>query len=159
MKYQPGPLQRIRDVEVGADTIIGDFVNLYECRIGSGTTIGAFVEIGKTVKIGQRCKISAHAYVCPGVTIEDDVFVGEQVTFINDRYPRAANVDGTLCTEADWTIRPTVVKRGASISAGAVILCDVTIGVDARVSAGSVVTRNVPDGATVSGNPARPITP
>jgi UDP-2-acetamido-3-amino-2,3-dideoxy-glucuronate N-acetyltransferase len=159
LKYQPGPLQRIRDVEVGEGTVIGDFVNLYECRIGARTIISDFVEIGKTVSIGHHCRISAHAYVCPGVTIEDDVFVGEQVTFINDRFPRATNDDGTPCTESDWTVRPTLVKRGASIAAGAVILCDVTIGVEAHVSAGAVVTRDVPDGATVAGNPARVIFP
>jgi len=157
MKYQPGPLQRIRDVEVGEGTVIGDYVNLYECRIGAGTTIGAFVEIGKSVTIGQCCKISSHAYICPGVIIEEDVFVGEKVTFINDRYPRATNSAGVPATEADWTIRTTKVKRGASIAAGAVILCDVTIGAGAHIRAGAVVTRDVPDGATVAGNPARQI--
>jgi UDP-2-acetamido-3-amino-2,3-dideoxy-glucuronate N-acetyltransferase len=157
MKYQAGPLQKIRDVEVGEGTIIGDFVNLYECRIGAGTTIGDYVEIGKTVSIGQRCTIGSHAYICPGVTIEEDVFVGERVNFINDRYPRATNSAGVPATEADWELRTTTVKRGASIAAGAVILCDVTIGAGANVQAGSVVTRDVPDKATVAGNPARPI--
>jgi UDP-2-acetamido-3-amino-2,3-dideoxy-glucuronate N-acetyltransferase len=157
MKYQPGPLQRIRDVEVGEGTVIGDFVNLYECHIGAGTTVGDYVEIGKTVKIGQRCTISSHAYICPGVTIEEDVFVGERVTFINDRYPRATNSAGTPATEADWKLRTTTVKSGASIGSGAVILCDVTIGAGANIHPGSVVTKDVADGAMVAGNPAREI--
>lgn len=157
MKYQPGPLQRIRDVEVDETTVIGDFVNLYECRIGADTTIGAFVEIGKTVTIGQRCTIGCHAYICPGVTIEDDVFIGEQVSFINDRYPRATNAFGEPSTEADWTLCPTQVQRGASIAAGAVIMGDVTIGARATIQAGAVVINDVPDGATVAGNPARTI--
>lgn len=157
MKYQPRPLQLIRDVEVGEGTVIGDFVNLYECHIGAGTTIGAFVEIGKTVRIGDRCKVSSHAYICPGVIIEDDVFIGEGVSFINDRYPRATNSAGAVSSEADWKLSPTLIKRGASIAAGAVILCDVTIGERARVSAGAVVTKDVPAGMTVAGNPARQI--
>lgn len=157
MKYQPGALQKIRDVEVDETTVIGDFVNLYECRIGADTVIGDFVEIGKTVSVGRRCRIGSHAYICPGVTIEDDVFVGEKVTFINDRYPRATNASGAPATEADWTLSPTTVKRGTSISAGAVIMGDVTIGVDAKIAAGAVVTRDVADRATVAGNPARKV--
>jgi|AGTN01.2.fsa_nt_gi Serine acetyltransferase len=157
MKYQPGPLQKIRDVEVCEGTVIGDFVNLYECRIGAGTIIGDFVEIGKTVVIRNRCRISNHAYICPGVTIEDDVTVGEKVNFINDRYPRATNAAGRSATESDWELRTTTVKCGASIGSGAVILCDITIGAGAFVEAGAVVTKNVPDGATVAGNPARVI--
>lgn len=157
MKYQAGPLQKIRDVEVGDGTVIGDFVNLYECRIGADTTIGDFVEIGKTVIIGSRCRISNHAYICPGVTIEEDVIVGEKVSFINDRYPRATNASGHTATEADWKLRSTMVKRGASIGSGAVILCDITIGAGAFVEAGAVVTKDVPDGAAVAGNPARVI--
>jgi len=157
--YRSGPLQRIRDVEIGDGSIIGDFVNLYECRIGADATIGAFVEIGKNASIGERCTIGSHAYICPGVTIEDEVFVGERVSFINDRYPRAINSSGSLSTEADWTVQPTTVKRGASIGAGAVILCNVTIGAQAQIKAGAVVTRDVPEGATVAGNPARQVHP
>jgi UDP-2-acetamido-3-amino-2,3-dideoxy-glucuronate N-acetyltransferase len=154
LKYQPGVLQRIRDVEVDESTVIGDFVNLYECFIGSDTTIGAFVEIGKTVIVGKRCRISNHAYICPGVTIEDDVFVGERVSFINDRYPRATNDSGEPATEADWTLSPTTVKCGAIIAAGAVIMGALTIGEGAKIAPGSVVTKDVPAGATVAGNPA-----
>ncbi len=117
LKYQPGALQRIRDVEVDESTVIGDFVNLYACRIGADTTIGAFVEIGSTVVIGQRCKIGSHAYICPGVTIEDDVCIGERVSFVNDRYPRATNASGMPATRADWNLCPTTVKAGATIAA------------------------------------------
>ncbi|MBY0548389.1 MAG: N-acetyltransferase [Candidatus Obscuribacterales bacterium] len=153
--FQPGPLQKIRDVGVGECVTIGDFVNLYECRIGANTSIGNFVEIGKGVVVGQRCQIRTFAYLCPGVNIEDDVFIGEGTTFINDRFARATNADGTMVTESDWTLRFTTVRQGASIEAKAIIMCDVTIGVGARVKAGSVVTKDVPDGATVAGNPAR----
>ena len=131
-----------------------DLVNLYGCRIGDDTKVGAFVEIQKGATIGQRCKISSHTFVCEGVTIEDDVFVGHGVMFINDKYPRAST-DGRLQTEADWSVVPTVVRRGASIGSGAVILCGVTIGSGAMVGAGAVVTRDVADGAIVAGTPAR----
>ncbi len=153
--FQAGPLQKICNVQVGEGVIIEDFVNLYECQIGANTSIGSFVEIGKGVLVGRCCQIRSHAYICPGVSIEDEVFVGEGTTFINDRYARATNTKGLLATELDWTMRLTKVKRGASIEAKSVILCDLTIGEGARVKAGSVVTKDVPDGATVSGNPAR----
>ena len=131
-----------------------DLVNLYGCRVGAATKIGAFVEIQKGAAIGQRCKISSHTFICEGVTIEDDVFVGHGVVFINDPYPRAT-MDGRLQTEADWTVVPTRVCRGASIGSGAAILCGVTIGEGALIGAGAVVTRDVPAGATVAGVPAR----
>jgi acetyltransferase-like isoleucine patch superfamily enzyme len=131
-----------------------DLVNLYGCSVGASTKIGAFVEIQKGAAIGQRCKISSHTFVCEGVTIEDDVFVGHGVMFINDPYPRAT-ADGRLQTEADWKVVPTRVCRGASIGSGAAILCGVTIGAGALVGAGAVVTRDVPPGSTVAGVPAR----
>lgn len=131
-----------------------DLVNLYGCRVGAGTKIGAFVEIQKGAEIGRRCKISSHSFLCEGVTIEDDVFVGHGVMFINDPYPRAT-VDGRLQTEADWKVVPTRVCRGASIGSGAAILCGVTIGERALVGAGAVVTRDVPADTTVAGVPAR----
>jgi acetyltransferase-like isoleucine patch superfamily enzyme len=131
-----------------------DLVNLYGCEIGDGTKVGAFVEIQKNATVGRRCKISSHTFVCEGVAIEDDVFVGHGVMFINDRYPRATSA-GRLQTEADWQVVPTRVGRGASIGSGAVILCGVTIGENAMVGAGAVVTRDVPAGATVAGVPAR----
>ncbi len=129
-------------------------VNLYGCRVGDDVKLGAFVEIQKNATVGARCKISSHTFICEGVTIEDDVFVGHGVMFINDKYPRAS-IDGRLQTEADWSVVPTVVRRGASIGSGAVILCGVTIGSDAMIGAGAVVTRDVPDGAVVAGTPAR----
>jgi acetyltransferase-like isoleucine patch superfamily enzyme len=131
-----------------------DLVNLYGCRVGAHTKIGAFVEVQKNAVIGQRCKISSHSFVCEGVTIEDDVFVGHGVMFINDRFPRAT-ADGRLQTEADWAVVPTRICKGASIGSGAAILCGVTIGEAAMVGAGAVVTRDVPAGATVAGVPAR----
>ncbi len=142
------------DVVMGPNTKVYDFVNLYGCQIGDYCKIGAFVEIQRDVKVGDRCKISSHTFICSGVTIEDEVFVGHGVMFINDRYPRAAS-DGQLQTEADWELIPTLVKRGASIGSNATILCGVTIGEGAMVGAGSVVTRDVPDRAVVAGNPAR----
>ena len=131
-----------------------DLVNLYGCRIGDETKVGAFVEIQKNATVGRRCKISSHTFVCEGVTIEDDVFVGHGVVFINDPQPRAT-AGGRLQTETDWVVVPTRVKRGASIGSGATILCGVTIGEDAMIGAGAVVTKDVPAGATVAGVPAR----
>ncbi len=131
-----------------------DLVNLYGCRVGDDTKIGAFVEVQKNASIGRRCKISSHTFVCEGVTIEDEVFVGHGVMFINDPHPRAASA-GRLQTAADWQVVPTLVRRGASIGSGAAILCGVTIGEGAMIGAGAVVTRDVPAGATVAGVPAR----
>ena len=142
------------DVILGEHVQIYSFVNLYGCEIGDETKIGAFVEVQRGAKIGKRCKISSHSFVCEGVTIEDGVFVGHHVVFINDRYPRATNEDGRLQTSVDWVSQPTVVKRGASIGSGAVILCNLTIGENAIVGAGSVVTKDVPANAIVAGNPA-----
>jgi len=143
------------DVKLGRDVVIHNFVNLYGCEIGDGTRIGSFVEIQKRATIGRKCKISSHTFICEGVAIEDEVFIGHGVTFINDKYPRATTTDGTLQTDADWSVAPTVVKRGASIGSGATILCGVTIGEGAIIGAGAVVTRDVPQGATAFGNPAR----
>jgi acetyltransferase-like isoleucine patch superfamily enzyme len=145
------------DVKLGRDVRIYAFVNLYGCEIGNESRIGAFVEIQKGARIGSRVKVSSHTFICEGVTIEDEVFIGHGVMFINDRYPRATTEDGGLQTEADWSVAPTVVKRRASIGSNATILCGVTIGEDAIVGAGSVVTRDVPPGAIVAGNPARVI--
>jgi UDP-2-acetamido-3-amino-2,3-dideoxy-glucuronate N-acetyltransferase len=148
--------QRIAsDVKLGQNVTIYDFVNLYGCEIGDGTRIGTFVEIQKGALVGRNCKISSHSFICEGVTIEDEVFVGHHVIFINDRYPRATAPDGHLQTEADWYVVPTSVKRGASIGSGAVILCGVTIGEGATVGAGSVVTHDVAPGTVVAGNPAQ----
>ncbi len=143
------------DVRLGKDVKLSRFINLYGCEIGDETKIGAFVEVQKKAKIGRRCKISSHTFVCEGVTIEDNVFVGHGVTFINDTYPRAANADGSLQTEADWKVETTLVKKGASIGSGSTILCNVTIGENAIVGAGSVVTKDVPANTIVAGNPAR----
>ncbi len=143
------------DVKLGQRVKIFAFTNLYGCEIGDDVKIGAFVEIQKGVRVGNRCKISSHSFLCEGVTIEDEVFVGHGVTFINDRYPRATTANGAPQTEADWKCIATRVKRGASIGSGATILCGVVIGEGATVGAGSVVTKNVPAGATVAGNPAR----
>src|SRR5919205_915792 len=145
------------DVKTGRDVKIHHFVNLYGCEIGDGSTIGSFVEIQKRARVGRHCKISSHSFVCEGVEIEDEVFVGHSVVFINDKYPRATNESGALQTEADWTVVPTIVKSRASIGSNATILCGVTIGEDAIVGAGAVVTRDVPAGVTVAGNPARVI--
>jgi acetyltransferase-like isoleucine patch superfamily enzyme len=144
------------DVVLGERVVIfhRDLVNLYGCRIGDDTRIGTFVEIQKNARIGSRCKISSHSFVCEGVTIEDEVFIGHGVMFINDRYPRATS-DGQLQTEADWTMVPTRVQRGASIGSGATILCGITIGEGAIVGAGAVVTHDVAPGDTVAGVPAR----
>jgi len=143
------------DVVLGRFTQIYDFVNLYGCEIGDHSKIGTFVEIQRGVKVGSRCKISSHSFICEGVKIEDEVFVGHHVVFINDVYPRATNEDGKLQTGSDWQLTPTLIKKGASIGSGAVILCGVTIGEGAMVGAGSVVTRDVPPCSVVAGNPAR----
>ena len=145
------------DVKLGRNVRMFAFVNLYGCEIGDDTSIGTFVEIQKGVRIGARCKIQSHTFICEGVTIEDEVFVGHNVNFINDKFPRATNPDGSRQTEADWKVVPTLVRRGASIGTGAVLLGGVTIGAGAIVGAGTVVTRDVPDGATVAGNPGRTI--
>jgi acetyltransferase-like isoleucine patch superfamily enzyme len=143
------------DVKLGQNVRIHAFVNLYGCEIGNETRIGAFVEIQKNARIGDNCKVSSHTFICEGVTIESEVFVGHGVTFINDRYPRATNGTGQLQSEADWNCQNTLVKRGASIGSGATVLGGITIGENAIVGAGSVVTRDVPANAIVAGNPAR----
>ena len=143
------------DVKLGEGVKIYNFVNLYGCEIGSETKIGTFVEIQKGVKIGSRCKISSHTFICEGVTIEDEVFVGHNVTFINDLYPRATAPGGKLQTEEDWKCIPTLIKKGASIGSSATILCGVTIGERAIIGMGSVVTKNVPPDTIVAGNPAK----
>jgi len=143
------------DVRLGRDVKIFAFVNLYGCEIGDETKIGTFVEIQKGASIGRRCKISSHTFICEGVTIESEVFIGHGVTFVNDRHPRATTAGGGLQTEADWACQRTVVKKGASIGSGVTLLGGVTVGENALVGAGSVVTRDVPAGATVAGNPAR----
>ena len=151
-----GMFQRIApSVKLGRDVKVFAFVNLYGCEIGDETKIGTFVEVQKNAKIGKRCKISSHTFICEGVTIEDEVFIGHNVTFINDLYPRATSASGQLQTEADWDCRPTLVKRGASIGSSVTLLCGVTVGEDAIVGAGSVVTKDVPPNAVVAGNPAR----
>jgi acetyltransferase-like isoleucine patch superfamily enzyme len=147
---------RLRDVKLGADVKIYSFVNAYSCEIGDETRVGAFVEIQKGVKIGRRCKISSHSFVCEGVTIEDNVFIGHGVMFTNDKYPRATNPDGSPQSEADWRVEPIIVKKGASIGSNATILAGVTVGENAMVGAGSVVTRDVPDNTIVLGVPAKP---
>ena len=143
------------DVKLGKDVRIFDFVNLYGCEIGDETRIGAFVEIQRGAKVGRRVKVSSHTFICEGVEVEDQVFIGHGVVFINDPYPRAVNADGELQTERDWKVVRTVVRRGASIGSGSTILCGVEVGEDAIVGAGSVVTRSVPAGTIVAGNPAR----
>lgn len=143
------------DVKLGHNVKIHGFVNLYGCEIGDETKIGTFVEIQKGAKVGERCKISSHTFICEGVTLESEIFVGHGVTFVNDRYPRATNPNGALQTDADWECQRTLVKKGASIGSGATLLGGITIGENAIIGAGSVVTRDVPPGATVAGNPAR----
>jgi len=142
-------------VKLGRDVKLSKFINLYGCEIGDETKIGAFVEIQKNATVGKRCKISSHTFVCEGVTIEDNVFVGHNVAFINDSFPRATADGGQLQTEADWKVEKTVVKQGASIGSGSTILSNVTIGENALVGAGSVVTKDVPPNSIVVGNPAR----
>ncbi|MDB6035602.1 MAG: transferase hexapeptide repeat protein [Verrucomicrobiales bacterium] len=143
------------DVKLGKGVRIFAFVNLYGCEIGEDSKVGTFVEIQKGVKVGARCKISSHSFLCEGVTLEDDVFLGHNVTFINDLYPRSTNAGGALQTEADWTCVPTVIKKGASIGSSATILCGITIGENAIIGAGSVVTKDVAANTVVAGNPAR----
>jgi len=143
------------DVKLGRDVKLSKFINLYGCEVGDETKIGAFVEIQKSARVGKHCKISSHTFVCEGVDIEDNVFIGHNVAFINDTYPRATAAGGRLQTEADWKVEKTLVKRGASIGSGCTILANVTIGENAIVGAGSVVTKDVPPNAVVFGNPAR----
>ncbi len=156
MSYPAQPNQQIAaNVKFGQGVKVFGFVNLYGCEIGDESKIGTFVEIQKGAKIGRRCKISSHTFICEGVTIEDEVFVGHGVTFTNDMFPRAANADGSLQTEADWKCLPTVVKRGASIGSGATLLCGITIGEGAILGAGDDVTKNVAPKTVFAGNPAK----
>jgi acetyltransferase-like isoleucine patch superfamily enzyme len=143
------------DIKLGRNVRISGFVNLYGCEIGDETKIGAFVEVQKGARIGPRCKISSHTFICEGVTIQEGVFVGHNVTFINDRYPRATTANGQLKTEADWRCDRTFIKRGASIGSGATLLGGITVGENAIVGAGSVVTKDIPANAIVAGNPAQ----
>jgi len=146
---------RLRNVRLGVDVKIYSFVNAYQCEIGDESRVGAFVEIQKNVRIGRRCKISSHSFLCEGVVIEDNVFVGHGVMFTNDKYPKATNPDGSPQMDSDWEVLETTVRRGASIGSNATIIAGLTIGENALVGAGAVVTRDVPAGATVAGVPAR----
>jgi len=143
------------DVKLGKNIKLSQFINLYGCEIGDETKIGAFVEIQKNARVGKRCKVSSHTFICEGVEIEDEVFIGHGVVFINDSYPRATNSNGNMQTEADWKVERTRIKKGASVGSGATILANVTVGENAIVGAGSVVTKDVPDNAIVAGNPAK----
>jgi len=149
--------KNINNVKIGENVKIFDFVNLYGCEIGDNTKIGTFVEIQKNASIGKNCKISSHTFICEGVHIEDNCFIGHNVTFINDKYPRSTNEDGSMQTEADWKVVETYVKKGASIGSSSTILCGVTIGENAIVGAGAVVTKDVPPNTIVAGVPAKPI--
>lgn len=143
------------DVKLGQRVALSKFINLYGCEIGDDCKIGAFVEVQENARIGRCCKISSHTFICDGVTIEDNVFIGHSVTFINDTYPRATNAEGSLQSHADWKVERTVIKKGASIGSGTTILANVTVGENSIVGAGSVVTKNVPPNSIVAGNPAR----
>ena len=153
------PSRLLADVTFGEDVIVGPFTNLYGCTIGDGSRIGPFVEIQRGARIGARCKVESHTFVCEGVTLEDEVFVGHGVMFINDKYPRATTADGSVQAADDWQLAETVVERGASLGSGAVILGGIRIGARATVGAGAVVTRDVQPDAVVVGSPARPLTP
>lgn len=160
MSHPSLPNQQIApDVKLGTGVKIFGFVNLYGCEIGDGSKIGTFVEIQKGAKIGQRCKVSSHTFICEGVVIEDEVFIGHGVTFTNDLLPRATNADGSAQTDADWKCEKTFVKKGASIGSGATLLCGITVGEKAIIGAGSVVTKDVPPGMIVAGNPAKILRP
>ena len=154
---EDSPRRSLVNVRVGANVRFFNFVNAYGCEIGDNTKIGSFVEIQKNARVGRNCKISSHSFICEGVEIGDGVFIGHNVSFINDKVPRATNPDGSLQTDADWKVVPTCVKKGAVIGTGTTLLCGVTVGEGAVVGAGSVVTRSVPAGAVVAGNPARPL--
>ena len=143
------------DVKLGRDVRLSKFINLYGCEVGDETKIGAFVEIQKNATVGKRCKISSHTFICEGVTIEDNVFIGHSVTFINDSYPRATTAEGNLQTETDWNVERTLIKTGASIGSGSTLLSNIIVGENAIVGAGSVVTKDVPPNCIVAGNPAR----
>ncbi|HEX2868549.1 MAG TPA: acyltransferase [Ignavibacteriales bacterium] len=147
--------KNINDVKLGENVKIYNFVNLYGCSIGDNTKVGTFVEIQKNASIGKNCKISSHTFICEGVHIEDDVFIGHNVTFINDKYPRSTNPDGSMQNESDWKVVETFVKKGASIGSSSTILCGVTVGENATVGAGAVVTKDVPPNSVVAGVPAR----
>jgi len=147
------------DVKLGRDVRLSKFINLYGCEVGDETKIGAFVEIQKNATVGKRCKVSSHTFICEGVTIEDNVFIGHSVTFINDSYPRSTTADGNLQTEADWKVERTVIKKGASIGSGSTILSNITVGENAIVGAGSVVTKDVPPNSIWAGNPAKLLRP
>jgi UDP-2-acetamido-3-amino-2,3-dideoxy-glucuronate N-acetyltransferase len=155
----PAPHRLIDDVRFGEDVVVHSFVNLYGCSIGSRTKIGAFVEVQRGAAIGSDCKIESHTFICDGVTIRDRVFVGHGVVFVNDKHPRATGDDGALKGDGDWEMATTIVESGAALGSGAVVLGGVRIGQNAMVGAGAVVTRDVPDGRTFAGNPARPIRP
>jgi UDP-2-acetamido-3-amino-2,3-dideoxy-glucuronate N-acetyltransferase len=160
MRAEPAndaPYRLLNDVEFGEDVVVQAFTNLYGCRIGDGTRVGPYVEIQRDAEVGSRCKIQSHSFICSGVTIEDDVFVGHGVMFINDRRPRATGADGALLVEGEWALEPTVVARGASIGSGAVVLCGIRIGEGALIGAGAVVTRDVAPGEIVAGVPAKPL--
>lgn len=149
--------KNINNVTLGKDVKIFDFVNLYGCKIGDNTKIGTFVEIQKNATVGKNCKISSHTFICEGVHIEDNVFIGHNVTFINDKYPRSVNENGSMQNEDDWKVVETYIREGASVGSSSTILCGITVGKNAIVGAGSVVTKNVPENSIVAGVPARPI--
>jgi len=152
---EDSPRRSLVNVRVGANVRLFNFINAYGCEIGDNSRIGSFVEIQKNARIGRNCKVSSHTFICEGVDIGDEVFIGHNVSFINDKFPKAARPDGVLLTDADWSVQPTCVKKGASIGTGATILCGVTIGERAVVGAGSVVTKDVAPDSVVAGNPAR----